>query len=338
MQNKINLSYAIRTALAGTTTAVIFIISHMKNGHWAAIATILTMKECIGTQNFLSTLIKGKNLILGAIIGLALGALGFYLMNVVASDGYLWLIYFVIFLILVISLTINQKYSTLSLTPTCSLMIMYLGLTDSVSYAVYERSIEICVGVIVAITFNLMIWPSKNNKKLDNLIHNIIKINHNNFAHNLAIINGSNITKKQNKKDITANLQQFKDLRQHNLKPFYNKDKQMHYELIEAQLIKLIELIYQTNKTLVSLDISYIALENLAMFKYELFNINQALSDIGTHELEYDKTKNLIAKIEDNFVDYSNPEQNTAQMILANNIAELKRTINKITEIITNNN
>jgi uncharacterized membrane protein YgaE (UPF0421/DUF939 family) len=336
MQNKIDIPYAIKTALASTTTAAIFIWLHMKNGHWAAIATIITMQSCAGTKNFTNTLIEGKNLISGAIIGLMLGVIGFYLMNAVASDGYLWFIFFVIFFILTIAVTINQKYSTLVLTPTCAIMIMYLGLTDSVSYAIYERAIEIFVGVLVAVAFNLMIWPSKNNKKLDAIIRNIIKINQKHFTHSISIINGSNITKKLNKKNINSNLQQFKELRQHSINPFSNKGKQIYYELIEIQLIKLIALIYQINETIVSLDISYIAADNLIMFKHELININQALSKIGKHHLDYNKIS-LITKIEDNFTDYSNPEQNTAQMILANNISELKRTINKIIRIIAKN-
>lgn len=333
MQNKLDMPYAIKTALAGTTTAAIFISMHMKNGHWAAITTILTMQACVGTQDFITTLIEGKNLILGAIIGLALGVIGFYLMNAVASDGYLWFIFIVIFFILIIGVTIKQKYSALTLTPTCAIMIMYLGLTDSVSYGIYERAIEIFVGVLVAVTFNLMIWPSKNNKKLDALTLDIIKSSQNHLTYSLSIINSNNTYKKPHKKDISANLQEFKDLRQKSINAFYSKEKQTYYELMESELIRLIDLVYQIDKTIMSLDISYIDAANLTIFKHELENINLSLSSLEKHKLSHDKNS-LITKVEHNFVDYSNPEQNTAQMILVNNISEIKHEINKIIRIL----
>ena len=250
MQNKLDMPYAIKTALAGTTTAAIFISMHMKNGHWAAVTTILTMQACVGTQDFLTTLIEGKNLILGAIIGLALGVIGFYLMNAVASDGYLWFIFIVIFFILIICVTIRQKYSALTLTPTCAIMIMYLGLTDSVSHGIYERAIEIFVGVLVAVTFNLMIWPSKNNKKLDALIRSIIELNQNYLSHTISAMDNSNLSKKPHKKDINTNLQQFKTLRQKSINIFYSKEKQAYYELLETELVKMIALAYQINKSI----------------------------------------------------------------------------------------
>lgn len=336
MQNKLNIPYAIKTALAGTTTAAIFIWSHMKNGHWAAITTIITMQSYVGTKSFMNTLIAGRNAIIGALLGLSLGVTGFHLMNAVASDGYLWFIFFVIFFILTICVTISQKYRTLSLTPTCAIMIMYLGLTDSVSKGMYERAIEIFVGVLVAVTFNLMVLPSKNHKKLNLLILHVIKMTQDYLAHSVSSINSSNIAKKTLKKDINTSFQQFKDIRQQSVHPFYNKDKKVYYELLEKEVSKLIDFAYQINKTVASMDINYIDERNLAIFKHELENINSSLSDFKKSN-NTDDEASLITKVEHNFVDYSRPEQNTAQMMLANSIYELKKIINEITRIFAEN-
>lgn len=163
-----NSRYAVKTALAGTCTAAIFMYLHYKNPQWAVMSTLLTMQSCRDTQSFESTLFAGFNRIAGAAVGILIGLVGYKAMNFVASDGFLWLILFVVLFTLWLAVIVNQRFQSLQLIPACTIMIVTMSLVNSATMVAYDRAFEVFSGVLVALVFNLLFCPFKQSKALSN--------------------------------------------------------------------------------------------------------------------------------------------------------------------------
>ena len=215
MSQTVKSRYAIKTAIAATFTAAIYMYFHYKNPQWAVMSTLLTMQSCQDSQCFESTLIAGFNRALGASIGILIGLGGYYAMSAIVSDGFFWMIIFVVFFALWFAVIINQKLKSLQLIPACTIMVITMSLIDASHIVAYDRAFEVISGVLIALVFNFILYPSRQNKELEKIFYEIIKQSHNYFCHSVGNI--SEVTtsdKKVYQKDINTlltNLEKIKN-------------------------------------------------------------------------------------------------------------------------------
>lgn len=206
MSKSLKSRYAIKTAVASTFTAAIFFYFHYSNPQWAVMSTLLTMQSCQDSQCFESTLIAGFNRAIGAVVGIMLGLGGYYAMNAVVSDGFFWLIIFVIFIALWIAVVINQRFKSLQLIPACTIMVITMSLIDSSNLVAYDRAFEVLSGVIIALGFNFLFCPYQQNKELEMIFYKLIKNCHNYFCHSVSPISEVEISDKKTTQKIINNL------------------------------------------------------------------------------------------------------------------------------------
>lgn len=254
----INTKYATQTAIAATFTSALFLYCHYKNPQWAVMSTLLTMQSCAHSQCFESTLIAGFNRAMGAIIGISIGLLGAWLMNLVASDGFLWIILGVIFFALWLSVVINQYCKKLQLIPACTIMVLTMSLLDAAPTIATERAFEVLAGVCIALVFNFLFCPYKQNKQLERLFYHIIAHTHHYYSQTISPLSDvASHHKKTTKTTLNSAIDQLQDVKKNRLTFFTTEDMLRQQEQIcnsAEQLVNAVlhlqKIVTQTKKQL----------------------------------------------------------------------------------------
>jgi uncharacterized membrane protein YccC len=245
----INSRYATQTAIAATFTSALFLYFHYKNPQWAVMSTLLTMQSCANSQCFESTLIAGFNRAIGAIIGIGIGLLGAWLMNLIASDGFLWIILGVVFLALWLAVIINQYCKKLQLIPACTIMVITMSLLDSAPTIAIDRAFEVLAGVCIALVFNFIFCPYKQNKQLERVFHQIVAHTHHYFSHTIGpLTDVASHHKKTTKKQLNAAIDQLHDIKKSRLTFFTTEDMLRQQEQIYNTAELLVNTVFHLQK------------------------------------------------------------------------------------------
>lgn len=166
----ISINSAVKIAIAGTITTMIYMSYHLSNGYWAVLACLLTMQGTVKSNNFMQTLKISFDRLLGSIVGVLLGIAGHNIMAAIVSDGYTWLIYMVIFVMIFAGAYITEFYEGFRLLSVSSTLIILMSIThNSATNIAYIYALEVLLGVSVSIIVTLISWP------IDNLINNNYK-------------------------------------------------------------------------------------------------------------------------------------------------------------------
>lgn len=210
--------YATQTALAATCTTAILLYFHYKNPQWAVMSTLLTMQSCANSQCFESTVIAGFNRAIGAIIGTSIGLAGAWLMNAIASDGFLWIIVGVVYLALYLAVIINQYCKSLQLIPACTIMVITMSLVDAVPTVAFDRAYEVMLGVFIALIFNFIFCPYKQNKQLEKVFYQLIQSCHYYFNQSISpLTDVASPPQKSTKKHLNNLLTNLHDIKKSRL-------------------------------------------------------------------------------------------------------------------------
>jgi uncharacterized membrane protein YgaE (UPF0421/DUF939 family) len=246
MSKSVKSRYALKTAIAATFTAALFMYFHYKNPQWAVMSTLLTMQSCQDSQCFESILIAGFNRAIGAAVGIGIGLAGYWAMNAVASDGFLWLIVFVVFFALWIAVVINQRFKSLQLIPACTIMVVTMSLVDPSISIAYDRAFEVISGVLIALTFNFIFCPYRQNKELEKIFYEIIALCHNYYSHSISNI--SEVTtddKRTTQKVINALLINLEKVKKSKFTFISDQNMLTQQQEINNTAVQLVSVVFQ---------------------------------------------------------------------------------------------
>jgi len=245
----LNFKYATKTAIAATFTSAIFMYFHYKNPQWAVMSTLLTMQSCANSECFESTLIAGFTRAVGATIGILIGLGGYWLMNEVASDGFLWVILVVIFMSLWLAVLVNQKFKSLQLIPACTIMVITMSLVDAAPLVAYDRAFEVLSGVFIALSFNFIFCPYRQNKQLEKTFYEVINLCHKYYSHSISKISAVEASPtKPTQKTIKQSLIKLNNIKSSKLTFFTDQNLLSQQEAIQNAADQLVNSIFELNK------------------------------------------------------------------------------------------
>ena len=325
--NHVNSKYAIKTALAGTFTTATFMYAHYKNPQWAVLTTLLTMQSCRDTQTFVSTLIAGFNRIAGAAVGIAIGLSGYWAMNAVASDGFLWLILFVVFFTLWLAVIMNQRFKSLQLIPACTIIIMTMSLVDSATSVAYDRAFEVFTGVIIALAFNFLFCPFKQTQQLDTSLDRLIAQCQAYFKNSLSKISAISITdSKPNQKDIKSSWQEVHAIKTQKMRLFTDTSLLTQQESIHLLTENLITGLFLLNRYSNQVRANTLDTKIQKLINDKVETINQLFEQLQSKELsQQDVTQAAMTQ--------RYPNEHVAIILVLHHLDELIGTLLKLQAI-----
>ena len=166
--------HAIKTGIAAVLTILIYRYLQLPQGYWAVITAVIIMQSNIESGSLEMTL----RLALQRFIGTFSGALSGFVVLLLLQPNY-WQLLLIIFLLIVVGSLLVRIYQGFNLFGPTALIIILLSyqqpLTQNIAII---RSIEILLGLVVAIAVTIFIWPyritqhlNQNRKKRFQLIH-----------------------------------------------------------------------------------------------------------------------------------------------------------------------
>ncbi len=166
MHYLIKFRQTFRTGLAGTIASMIYFYSYQSHSIWVVVGAILISQ--IPEKNTALEMIYGVlDRVIGTVIGISLGIIGYQLIFMSITDNNNELIFFIIFVIFCLSDAIIQIVPSLSTVTISATIVMLIGTqTDSVIHVATQRSEEILIGALVGVIVSIIIPPRKKvNKK-----------------------------------------------------------------------------------------------------------------------------------------------------------------------------
>lgn len=147
--------HAIKTGIAAVIAILVYQYFNLPNGYWSVITAIVIMQSNMECGSVEGTLRVAMYRLIGTTVGCILGfsiLLLFHLNQ--------WSLLIVIFLILSMSSYFASLYQGFSLSGVTAVMVLLLShqspMTQSLALI---RVVEILLGVLIAITVTVSIWP-----------------------------------------------------------------------------------------------------------------------------------------------------------------------------------
>lgn len=334
MLKNVNFKYVFKTALAGTVTAAIFMYFHMYNGQWAVMSTLLTMQSCKKSQTVESTLIAGFNRLAGALVGIAIGIIGFWSMNQVASDGYLWLILFVTFAALYLAILVNQQFNSLKLIPACTIMVMLMGLNRNTLSIAYERAYEVMLGVMVAVIINFIFRSRKQTNQLENTFMAFLKDSNLYWSYSMSkVLDVSKVKKRPSQKKLKNHIKDISEISTSYFIFFTDREILRKKQKIKHLSEQLTLTLAQINKIVNTIDNYALKEKNMALIKKlatEINSIWQPNSKKDDSEVIFSFKSTIGVKKIAGLVSDIKQTEVTKQVVLIHLLEQLKHIITRI--------
>lgn len=154
-----NFKFSIKYCIAISASILVSFLFNINNGIWITIGIASILRPSLGGIQ-----LAGKQHIAGAILGILFGtSIVFLTSNIV----FYLILCFVIFLIVY---TRVYPYWVWSTTTLCGFVMMYSALYDNFLYTVFDRLIDIFLGIIFSIIIFWSIWPKYSRDEVSNLI------------------------------------------------------------------------------------------------------------------------------------------------------------------------
>jgi len=191
--------HAIKTALAAIIAVIVYQFFDLPNGYWAVITTVIIMQSNMDSGSLEITLKFALQRLIGTVSGAIIGFAVLFLI-----DPTHWELLIIIFLIILLGSFLVNVYSGFNLAGPTAVIILLLAHHEPLSKNIaFIRSIEIFLGVIIAIVVTLFIWPYRVNDHLKSHRKKILSLISNQFADLIPTCNekpiGNNWYKAQDK-------------------------------------------------------------------------------------------------------------------------------------------
>jgi len=199
----LHVKHAIKTALAAVTTYALTVLFGLPQGYWAVISVIIVMQTNLG-----GSYQAGVNRIIGTAVGALLGAgsLTLFGSGVISLGLGVGITIFVC----AYFIHLHESFRMASLTATIIILLSPLG-GSFMDYAVF-RFLEISMGVVVALTFSMLVWPSRAGWHLKN---GVVQVLHDEAAL-YSILLSCRISPDCDQQDETAAVLQLETARDKN--------------------------------------------------------------------------------------------------------------------------
>ena len=166
--------HAIKTGIAAVVTILIYQYLHLPQGYWAVITAVIIMQSNIESGSLEITL----QLAIQRFVGTLSGALSGFIVLLLLQPNY-WQLLIIIFLLIVIGSILVRLYQGFNLFGPTALIIILLSYQQPLTQNIaMTRSIEILLGLIIAIAVTIFVWPyritqhlNENRKKRFHLIY-----------------------------------------------------------------------------------------------------------------------------------------------------------------------
>ncbi len=156
------LKHAIKTSIAAILTVLIYQYFNLPNGYWAVITCIVIMQSNIDSGSLELTIRLALQRLIGTTSGAVVGLALIYLIG----PSYVWLLILIAILIILGSY-LTLLYRGFNLFGPTAIIIILLShqgpLTESIAF---YRTIEIILGVVIAIVVTISLWPYRLSDQL----------------------------------------------------------------------------------------------------------------------------------------------------------------------------
>ena len=128
-------------------------------------------------------------------------------------------------------------------------MVITMSLINSANVIAYDRAFEVLSGVLIALSFNFIFCPYKQNKQLEKIFFDVIRKSHNYFCH--SINNFTNIEQdedKVTKKALNKLLLDIENVKNSKITLFSDQDMLSQQQAIHSTAEKLVANMYQLRK------------------------------------------------------------------------------------------
>jgi len=152
------LHHSIKTAIAATIAAAIYLFFGFPNGYWTVISAVVVMQSSIDTGSFESTTKIGLQRILGTLVGVVIGFIALFTF----TRPSILLGIAIIFVVIGISTYLASRFSSLKMAGvTATIVILSTFQAKNLYFVAFTRSFEIILGAIIAVLVTIIIWPHR---------------------------------------------------------------------------------------------------------------------------------------------------------------------------------
>ena len=226
--------HAIKTGLAAIITVIIYQLFNLPKGYWAVITAVIIMQSNMDSGSFEVTLRLAFQRLLGTVSGAIAGFGLLFLFN----PNY-WQLLVIIFICILVGSYLTTLYKGLALSaPTAVIILLLAHQTPITQSLAAMRTIEILLGVIVAILVTIFIWPYRITDHLKNNRHKRLILFRQQFS-GLISINGDKSPATEWNKKQNELITMVKDERKYvSITKKELKSEEQNKLRIELQLVK----------------------------------------------------------------------------------------------------
>lgn len=147
--------HAIKTALAAIIAVVIYQFFNMPKGYWAVVTAVIIMQSNMDSGSFEVTLKLATQRLVGTVSGAVVGFGLIFLIN----PNY-WQLLVIIFVCILAASYLTKFYKGMTLAGPTAVIVLLLAHHAPITQSLAAmRTLEILLGVVVAIVVTVFVWP-----------------------------------------------------------------------------------------------------------------------------------------------------------------------------------